>query len=368
MICQSCNQESLPGSFCSACGTPISRPAGTFSGDPFPQSLPTSAAERAKSALRVPFTLVLWAAIAIMGYVKTLRWCGGNFNPEASGYLVGTILTPTLVALLVVWLIDRGRREKGPEEHRYVVVACLAFLISFLSLLGSLKESGPSNASIQDQTRHLVMQATGKEAEVNTNWYDEPAREFYRDIVAFNQEYLQAVRSVDRTPVGNLYKPESYATKGAMQNTLGCLQALQEIDKRYESMETPVKKFDERINASGGSDRQKQDFLKGVHSSFEKKIVPRGETFRVEEEWLQSSIDLYQFTLDHFSDYSVRKHKLIFRSGASLEEFNKLQSKSIALHKATREAKSKLESTRQDDLSRVGLTTDDVAPGQKAEK
>jgi hypothetical protein len=252
--------------------------------------------------LRVTGTLALWIIIAGTGFVKTLRWCGGNFNAEASGYLIGSALTPALLALVVMWLIHRNRREKDPIEHRHVAVAGWPFFFSLLSFAGSLPEGGPSDTSIQDQARHLLRQATGKEAEVNTNWYDEPAREFYRDVVAFNQEYVQAVHSVRQMPLKKLYQTESYATKGAMQNVIASLQALQEIDKKSEAMKAPVKKLEERVGVAKSSRRQEEDFLKGVHATFAKSTAPRNEAFRTEQEWLQSSSDLYKFTLAHFSE------------------------------------------------------------------
>jgi len=63
------------------------------------------------------------------------------------------------------------------------------------------------------------------------------------------------------------------------------------------------------VSATSVSEFEKEEFLKGFRSSSGKARAPRGETFRAEEEWMQSSIDLYEFTLAHFGDYGGERQK-----------------------------------------------------------
>jgi hypothetical protein len=367
MICRNCGKESVTGDFCSSCGTRVSQQSDAPSGDPFPQPQPSSIVQGAKSTFRVSLALFLWAVIAIVGFVHTQRWSGGEYSPEAAGYLVGSIVTPGLLAWLIMWLINRSQKKTDPLAHRYLAISAVALLLSLLSFAGSSNDRlGPD--SIQDHVRHLVRQASGKEAEVNSTWYDEPERELFRDMTAFNREYAQAVSSVDQTRLAKLYSTESYATKANIQGTIACLRELQEVDKKYESLDPPIKKFEDRINATNRSAREKEQFLTGVHSGVAKILAPRGETFRTEEDWLQSGTDLYEFTLAHFSDYTIQKQKLVFHSDASLAEFTDRQSKSIALRKVALEAKGKLDAMRQDNMSRFGLTSSDIPSAGQGRK
>jgi len=302
-----------------------------------------------------------------IAYAKTVHWSRGVFNAEAAGYLIGNLLTPLLVAAFVVWLINRARREKLSPAQKHLFVVLLVLFMSLVSFAGSMRDGGrSSDASVKDQVGHLLKQATGKEVGVNANWYDGPTREFLRDLVSFSQEYTGAIHSVDKTPIAKLYTPESYATPARMQHTIAELQAMLEVDKKYESLDPVVKKLEANIDAAQASNRQKQEFLAGFHSSLAKTLAPRTETFRTEEEWLQSSIELYQFVLAHVSDYTVHEKKLIFRGDGLRLEFQDKQSKSIALRKTAVEAKSKFDASRQDAMSRGGISPSDLPFPQPA--
>jgi hypothetical protein len=83
---------------------------------------------------------------------------------------------------------------------------------------------------------------------------------------------------------------------------------------------------------------------------------------------MQSSIDLYEFTLAHFGDYRVQGKKLIFHGNGLLGQFQDLQSKSIANHKAAIESKHKFDAGRKDALSQTGVTPADISAPAAKEK
>ena len=207
-----------------------------------------------------------------------------------------------------------------------------------------------------------MKQAAGKEAPTpDSEWYEGPTRVFFHDILTFNQEYTAAIQALGTSSMGKLYTPESYATRADMQTTISHLRALLDVDKKYESLDPVVKKLEVNINATSASEFEKQELLKGFRSNFNKTSAPRGETFRAEEEWLQSSIDLYEFTLAHSGDFRIQDKKLIFHETGSRDQFQALQSKAIALRKATVDAKHKLDAARQDAMSQSGITPADIS-------
>ena len=361
MICPNCHQASLKDTICSVCGTPI--PPENV--DRVEHS--SDSGWSLKTTVVGMATLAAWGIVLFIAYVKTVRWSGGTSSAEARGYLVGGFLTPAVVAIFIVWLINRSRRDKMPTQYKHALTAFLASFISIVSLVGSLQNSEKSlqNTSIEKQMGHLLKQAAGKETATNANWYDEPTRVFLRDMLSLNQEYTQAVGAI-RSPAAKLYTPASYATRSNLRGTISEFQALMEVDTKYESVQPIFARLESNVAAADASSNEKQEFLKGVHSTADKTLAPRTDTFRAEEEWIQATIELYQFNLAHFSDYEVHGNKLLFHQNASRLQFEALQSKSIALRKVTLESKSKLDATRAAASTRLGVTLSDVSPNQNA--
>jgi len=308
-----------------------------------------------------------WILVAFLAYARTKKWSGGVLNPESFGYFLGRVLASVLIAALVGWLVDRGRKEKMSRIRKQLLIALLALGISLLSFAEEVRTRGTGESAAKKQVGHLMKQAAGKEAATpDSTWYDGATRQFFRDILAFNQEYTSALQGVDQSFLKKLYTPESYATRAGMQTTIANLQALLDIDKKYESIDPVLKKMEVNISAASASDFEKEEFLKGFRSSTTKSLAPRAETFRAEEEWMESSIELYKFTLAHFEDYKVQSKKMRFRDEGLREQFEKLQSRSVALHKTTVESRHQFEAARRDALSQSGVTPGDLdSPGVK---
>lgn len=366
MLCPACQQECSSATACPRCGASLLNPVNQAqTGDPFIPTANDSVTDRLKSIFVIGAAAVAWILVVLLAYVRTKKWSGGAFNGKSVGYFIGSVLAPVLIVAFVFWLIDRARKDKLAAAHKQIWIAVVALGISLVSFARELQKAPRIDA--KEQMGHLMKQAAGKEATTpDTAWYDGPSRQFFRDILAFNQEYTIAVQAIDQSSLPKLYTPESYATRVGMQNTITVLHALLDVDKKYESLEPVLKKMEANIHASSASDYEKEEFLKGFRSSTDKSLAPRGETFRAEEEWMQSSIDLYEFTLAHFADYKVQGKKLMFRGNGLIGQFQGLQSKSIALHKTVIESKHKFDAVRRDALSQSGVTPADLAsPGSK---
>ena len=364
MLCPACQQDSSSRTICSRCGASLlDADAGTPTGDPFTFKSRHPALHRLKALSLAAAAGVAWILVFYLAYFRTARWSGGVLNAESSGYFFGSLAGPILVAAFVVWLIQRSNKDRMSAVHRHRLVAFLALGISLISSAGSLRRAtGFPESWAKQRMGHLLKQAAGKEAgSSDLEWYEGPSREFFGDILKSNQEYTAAIQSLDRSSMNKLYTPESYATGASIKTTVSQLHALLDVDKKYESLDQLVKKLEWNISRTEASKVEKDEFLKGFRGSSSKALAPRSETFRAEEEWLQSSIDLYEFTLSHFRDYAVRDKKLIFRGDASRVQFQDLQARSIALRKAVVEAKHKLDAARQDAMSQTGITPADIS-------
>lgn len=364
MVCPACQQDSTTAAVCSHCGAPLVNPAsGTSTGDPFSIEPENRGLRVLKILLLIGAVSVAWILVCYLAYVRTARWSGGVLTGESTGYFVGSVFTPLLIAMAIVWLIQRAQKKKMSTARKNLLTALLALGMSLLAFAGSLQEAPPFDESkTKLQMGHLMKQAAGKEAATpDGEWYEGPSREFFRDILNFNQEYTAAMQSAKGASMTKLYTPESYATRAGMQTTVTQLRAMLGVDRKYESMEPLIKKLEVRVYATPASQAEKEAFLNGLRGSFSKSLAPRNEVMRLEEEWLQSSIDLYEYTLSHSADYSVRGKKLIFRTGVSPAEFERLQSKAIEQRKAAVDAKHKFDAARQAAMSQTGLTPADLS-------
>jgi hypothetical protein len=296
-----------------------------------------------------------------LAYARALGYSGGVWNAHTAGFFIGSLLTPVLISAFIVWAVNRFREVKMTASHKHTLTASCALGLTLVSFAGN--PARPRSAdTTQKQVGHLLKQAAGKEAiSTDSEWYSGPARDFFRDILNYNQEYTTAVSSAI-SALPKLYTPESYSTKTGVQATVTQLQNLLDIDKEYESLEPLFKRLETNIVAAAPTKSESDEFLQGFHNTQDKAMAPRNETFRAEEEWLQSSIDLYQFAVAHFSDYKVRAKKLIFAHDDIREQFQTLQSKSLALHKTAMEAKKVLDASRQKSLVQTGITPEDLSP------
>jgi hypothetical protein len=361
MLCPHCAKEIPSASAtCPFCAQTL------LSGDPLSAGTSQSSPSQAKQFLIWLVCMVGVLLIYFMAYWKAKLWSHGNFNPEAAGYLIGSLLTPVLLAWLVVWLIGRKRNPPMPGSTKALIGVAIAFGISCFSLFGEFSSRVASNNSVKDDSvkhdvGHLLKQAAGKEAPAaDVNWYDGPSRNFFSDVIKHGQEYETAINAVDNSSIKQLYSAQSYATQAGMQSTISQLQALLDVDKKYESMDPVFKKLEGYIQAANASQSEKDAFLKGIQQSAAKSMAPRAETFHAEEIWLVSSIELYQFTLSHFNEYRIQNKKLIFKNNSLVSDFQDRQSKSMALRTAAIDSRSKADTSRKNALSDLGLTPQDV--------
>ncbi|HKW34990.1 MAG TPA: hypothetical protein VJN92_18410 [Candidatus Acidoferrum sp.] len=330
-------------------------------GDTFLAVKPPSFWERVKPAILVVAGLLLWLPILRLNYLRALRWAG-VMNAEASGYMLGGCLTSLLVGLLTMFVVAKIRGKKSAPPTRFFGVSVVGFLISFLSFMGSL--NAPPDKT-QRNIAELLRQAAGKKpTTADANWSDGPMRDFFRELLDRNQQYIAEVHALDSSAIKNLYSADSYAGKAHMEKVMSQLRAAYDVDQKYSSIEPVLKIVRDRVAVAHASEREKQDFLKGMDESLDRSLRPRTELLRTEKLWMDSTLDLYGFMLAHSSDYSIQDTKLYFADSAIRKQFTDLQSKAVASHKGFLKAKAALEAARKDNLNRLGVSMSEFTPSQ----
>jgi hypothetical protein len=306
-----------------------------------------------------------WLLTIAIGYFRATRWAGG-MNAESFGYMMGSCLTAGLLSLLVVFLVNRSRQEKLDGARKHLALAWLACGLS----LFFLAISGGEARSVTDSRQmlrlgQLMKEAAGTQpASKNREWYDGPCRDFFHDLLDRNEQYAAEVSALDSSAVKDLYSAASYTSKGHMEKVLEQLRATVAVEEKYASIEPIMKTMEARIDATEASMRQKADFLKGLRSSYDLSIKPHTDLVRMEKTWIDTTIDLYEFTTEHSAAYSVRSGKLYFKDAEIRGEFLSRQSKAIALHEDFLKAKAALQDSRKNKLNELGLSTSDFTPSQ----
>src|SRR5215475_2642745 len=151
MICPTCSGE-IPedSAVCPACSQVA------VSGDPLARATVQTVAAQPPSALSpiqsvLLFLTCLIEVVLVLGvaYLKARLWSHGNFNPEATGYMLGALLAPLLISWLIVWLMTRKRNPPMAVAKKLSIGVLIAVGISFFSLMGEFSHLRPrSNEEI----------------------------------------------------------------------------------------------------------------------------------------------------------------------------------------------------------------------------
>jgi hypothetical protein len=370
MICPNCTREIVPQAICPHCQGAIPNLAdATPPGDAFLPAKRQNALARLKRPALVLTTLLAWPIILEINYIRAMRWAG-VMNAESSGYMIGGCLTALFLGWLTIFLVDKGRHKKSSPVVRSFGISLVALVFSFLALAGSKPESGiGGKGELKRQVGNLIKEAAGKQPHsANTNWWDGPSRDFFHDIIVMNEQYTAEVAKLDQSSLKNLYSPGSYSSRKGMGKIVAQLQAALAVDQKYSSLDPILQAVENRVRSADAPDAEKEGFLKGLKESANRSLAPRNETFRTGKNWMEATIDLYQFTIDHSPEYSVRGGKLYFQNTVTQEGFTSRQSKALALREEFLKARHEFKDLQKGKLEEYGVSRADLnaAPTEKA--
>jgi hypothetical protein len=366
MICPNCAREIVPQPACPHCQWAIPNPPDSApKGDAFLPAKRQSVLGRLKTPLLVVATLLVWALVLGLNYLRAMLWAG-VMNAESSGYMIGGCLAAFFLGWLAIFLADKARRKKSSPAMKGFRISCVALLISLLVFSGSIRDSGTGGKSeIKRQMGSLIKEAAGKQAQsADTHWWDGPSRDFFHDLIVMNQQYSAEVANLDQSALASLYSPRSYSSRKGMEKIVAQLQSALAVDQKYSSLDPILQSVENRVRSADAPDAEKQGFLKGLKESASRTLASRNETFRTGKNWMEATIDLYQFTIAHSSEYSVRGGKLYFRNAAAQEEFTSRQSKAISLQNEFLKAQHVAEDMQKNALGEFGVSPSDFAPAK----
>lgn len=360
MNCPRCGIEIPAGNaVCSACG------ASLVSGDPLsaaPSSTlpPVISLGPLKSILDVVGSLFCFLLIVALSSLATMKTYHSS-SAEAAGYLIGRCLGAYLLSLIIVFLYYRKRHPKPAVTRRFFVTSAGALAMAFISFAGELNT--PKVFTQQEMQQHIAELAkeAGGLAPVTpdqTKW-DSPVRAFFADIKTFNENYMKEVDQLDNSALKSLYTADSFRSPGTVKQTVSQLQATLSLEEKYASLQPILNKFKERIRASDASKSEKDAVLQGFEESARKSLEPRESTAAKEREWLQASIDLYEFIQASQDSYSVRGGKLIFNSTGLATSFNEKIHKATELRSEFNKAQAAFHRAQSEKLGQFGLQPSD---------
>ena len=354
--CPFCAHNLAPGEILSA------RPGTHAPPPPFPRPAKQSFLSRVPAPLLSLITIVGAMLVLMMGYYKTKLWSHGVLTPEASGYFIGGLLTPTLIAWLIVWLTTRKRVPPVPGNHKGVMGISVALLVSLLSLSGELSRLRPSSENeTRERIARLAKEATGqapKSAEQGK--FDGIIRPFFADIKKFNDDYLAEVNTLDKSAITPLYGAKTFDGDSNLGKAIEQLRAMEAVEAKYASMEPLLQKTKERLFASSLSDEEKKEFWDGFEGSFRKSLKPRDDLNEIERLWLKDSISLYEFMQDNEHSFHVKDNKVVFASTDLLNEYNEKFQKADTERKEFLAAKANFKKLQEEGLGKIGLKPADL--------
>jgi hypothetical protein len=351
---------------CQFCGPRVASPeAPSPTGDAFQFAASQDGLSKWKSVILSVLSTVLAALVLGLNYMRALHWAG-TLNPESFGYMIGGCLFSIGMGFLAMFLVARSRRKKLAPAWKAFGIVSTAFALSLLAFVG---EFGSPRAGKDLGANHsvgaLLKEAAGKQPQgQDSHWWDAPVRDFFHELIDRNQQYIAEVRALDHSAIQNLYSADSYAGKVHMEKVVEQLRAALEVDEKYTPIDPLLNSMEVRVAAANAPESEKADFLKGFKSSIDGRLAPRSRMLQTEENWTDTTIDLFRFMIANSSGYSIRGGKLYFKDNAVKDEFRSRQSKAIALHQDFLKAKAAFDENRTSNLNQVGISPTDLSPSQ----
>jgi hypothetical protein len=372
MYCATCGHELAPQGTCPVCPRPGPSPnMPVAAGDAFLHTTQEIQPPAWKAPVFGVLSFIFFLFILLINYVRTLRKVGAmNSYPTGYqiGYLIGGCLGAYLVGVLIVFVIEKVRREKFISASKFLGISGIAFFWTLLALGGSLvRPAGSLTPDTNHEVGTLLKEAAGRKPQAaDAHWWDGPSRDFFHDILERNQQYSQEVSTLDSSAIKDLYSVDSYAGETHMQKVLAQLHAALAVDEKYGSLDAVIKRMEERVAAADAPENEKESFLTGMKNSMEKSLGPRNEVLRTEDIWMNLTIELYEFCLAHTADYSIRDGKLYFKDTSVKDEFTSLQSKAIEAHHEFLKAQKIFAESQKNGLNQMGVSPSDLTPSQPA--
>lgn len=365
MLCPTCNQEISFTGICPRCSAAQNTSRySEAAGDPFAAPATQLPARKKSQVLLIILGFVMWAAVIALAFLHARLLGATRPVSELQGFFIGSLIFPVFVGAGVTALINWRRTSKLSPAQKHSWAAGIALLVSFMAFAGAAQDHNRfRHTDPKKEMARLLAEASGKNpVSPDTDWWDSLMRDFFRSVIDRNKRYTQQIRELDTSATKHLYSPESYSSKQGMQKTIDQLQAILQLDQKYGTARPLLQDLETKLRTVDASPSEKSLFLEGVKSSSEVFLGSQQKLMDLEKKWVDATVALYQFTIDHRADYSIKGKKLLFKNDAARLEFVAKQSDAIAQRRAFLDEKAGLDRTRNTMMTEIGLASQDTNP------
>lgn len=359
------HQVYAPGGVCPICGAFVqtgevqSAANSPVAPDVTPLPSPPS---RDTFLLHVLLSILCWLLIFVANYFIAIRW-SGRFDSETQGYMLGGCIAAFLFSCFVVWLYYRKKPAQPSSSKMAFLVSVWALVFTIPHFIGSKEDSAEyRDAAFAQRMAILMKEAAGElpPSPLKEKW-EGPLRDLYKDVIQLNREYQKESDELDNAELANLYSPSSYATAAKMTRILAELRATEAVDTKQNAALKPLlESLKNRIRALDISENEKEECLRGVDKGIMAESSDRERVYAKEKDWLDQSIDLYQFALDNKKSFTVHNNAVSSRIAGFLDSFQSKQARAISLKEDFVAAEGEFESKRKSKLEKMGLRPTDV--------
>jgi hypothetical protein len=365
------HQVYAPGGVCPICGAFVQTgEVQSAANSPAASAVTPLPAHTSRVALllHVMLSILCWLLIFVANYFIAIRW-SGRFDSETQGYMLGGCIAALLFSCFVVWLYYRKKPTKPSSSKMAFLISVWALVFTIPHFIGSKEDSAEySDAGLAQRMAVLMKEAAGElpPSPLKEKW-EGPARDFYKDVIQLNREYQKEVDELDNAELANLYSPASYATSAKMARILAELRATEVVDtKQYAALKPLMESLKNRIRALDISENEKEEFVRGVEKGIMAESSDRERVYAKEKDWLDQSIDLYQFALDNKKSFTVHNNAVSSRFAGFRDSFRSKQARAISLKEDFIAAQTEFESKRKSRLEKMGLRPADVGDKEPA--
>jgi hypothetical protein len=315
-----------------------------------------------------------WTAVAVAGFLLALlmglaraiaelgAWPA---TPEESGYLVGAIAGPLIMAGVgagVYYAVRKSRRNKRRFISAWSGWALLLALVSIGGTAGHSPRFPKDNQEIVRMANQAYKEASGA---VPPDQYskDELAtamRDMFRDLVQFNQQYRDATAQFHTPEMKGLYGASSFGSRQRIEETVRQLRNMAGVESQFASLDSVFAKSEARIQQEDWTEHSKKDFIQGMEQSLAQTKQSRLAVYQVEQKWLDASLDLYTFALNNRNTMSVRQNHVVIGNHETFEAFNERLDRAVELHKEVLESSRQYDRERASQVKKYGLSPADL--------
>jgi len=166
----------------------------------------------------------------------------------------------------------------------------------------------------------------------------------------------------------NLYMAESFQDKKHMEGAMATVKETLRVDgEMADKIQRLPQEAKARVDASSLDQQTRDDFMRGVEKAWGSSEILScyREVHSSEEQWGATTIDLFNFALQHAAAIKTKHRKIVIANPALLSQFNEKFNNSRNLRLKLHEANQRLAATQAAAMKKLGVTKSDLGLDKK---